>query len=182
MMEALTAFDAVAIVLMIVSTLMAMARGFMRELATLGAFTAAITGAVFANRYFAGPIQGFLPDAFPDWSSTAILFVAIFLIIYVFVAWFGASLSKSIQGPDGISMLDRLAGALFGFARGGIVLVFFVYMLNLAMDEDQIPEFVSLARTYPVVLAGADYIKERAPELAARTVPQAPLDDPVPEE
>ena len=48
MMEALTAFDAVAIVIVIVSTLMALARGFMRELATLGAFIAAIAAAFFA--------------------------------------------------------------------------------------------------------------------------------------
>lgn len=181
MMEALTAFDAVAIVLMIVSTLMAMARGFMRELATLGAFIAAIAGAYFANKFLAGPLGGFLPGALPDWTPTAILFITTFLIIYVAVAWFGANLSKSIQGPDGISMLDRLAGAVFGFARGGVVLVFFVYLLNLAMDEDQIPEFVSMARTYPIILAGADYLSERAPELAERSLPQTPLDEPVTE-
>jgi len=176
MMEALTAFDAVAIVIVIVSTLMALARGFMRELATLGAFIAAIAAAFFANEFLNAPLQGLLPASVPDWTPTAILFVGTFLIIYVVVAWFGANLSKSIQGPDGISLLDRLAGGLFGFARGGIVMVFFVYLLNLAMDEDQIPEFVSQARTYPIILAGADYLKARAPELAERSVQQTPLD------
>ena len=38
MTEALTPFDAIAIVLILISALMAVARGFMRELATLGAF------------------------------------------------------------------------------------------------------------------------------------------------
>ncbi len=176
MMEALTAFDAIAIVIVIVSTLMALARGFMRELATLGAFIAAIAAAFFANQYFGASLKNILPGSMPDWTPTAILFVGTFLIIYVVVAWFGASLSKTIQGPDGISLLDRLAGGLFGFARGGIVLVFFVYLLNLAMDEDQIPEFVSQARTYPIINAGAAYLKDRAPELAERTVQQVPLD------
>ena len=181
MMEALTAFDAVAIVIIIVSTLMALARGFMRELATLGAFIAAIAAAFLANRYFSEPLQNFLPGALPNWTPTAILFIGTFLIIYVIVAWFGASLSKSIQGPDGISLLDRLAGGVFGFARGGIVLVFFVYLLNLAMDKDQIPEFLSEARTYPIILAGANYLKARAPELAERSAQQVPLDAETPE-
>ena len=176
MMEALTAFDAVAIVIVIVSTLMALARGFMRELATLGAFIAAIAAAFFARKFFVGPLTDILPDTAPAWLPDVIIFVTAFLLIYVIVAWFGANLSKSIQGVDGIGLLDRLAGGVFGFARGGVVLVFFVYLLNLAMDEDQIPEFVSQARTYPIILSGADYLKERAPELANRTLQQQNLD------
>ncbi len=176
MMEALTAFDAVAIVIVIVSTLMALARGFMRELATLGAFIAAIAAAFFARRYFVDQLDGFLPAGSPDWMPDAIIFVVVFLVVYVAVAWFGANLSKTIQGVDGIGLLDRVAGGLFGFARGGVVLVFFVYLLNLAMDRDQIPEFVTQARTYPIISAGADYLTDRAPELAERTAQTSDLD------
>ncbi len=176
MMEALTAFDAVAIVIVIVSTLMALARGFMRELATLGAFIAALAAAYYANAYLKTPLAGALPSGLPEWTPTAILFVGTFLIIYVVVAWFGASLSKSIQGVEGISMLDRIAGGVFGFMRGAIVLIFFVYLLKLAMDQDQIPEFVSQARTYPMIEAGANYLGQHAPELADRTSQQLPLD------
>ena len=73
--------------------------------------------------------------------------------------------------------LDRVAGGLFGFARGGVVLIFFVYLLNLAMDRDQIPEFVTQARTYPLIAAGANYLGERAPELAERTAQTSNLDE-----
>ncbi|MBO6689464.1 MAG: CvpA family protein [Henriciella sp.] len=175
-MEALTAFDAVAIVIVIVSTLMALARGFMRELATLGAFIAAIAAAFFARRYFVDQLDGLLPTGSPEWMPDAIIFVVVFLVVYVAVAWFGANLSKTIQGVDGIGLLDRVAGGLFGFARGGVVLVFFVYLLNLAMDRDQIPEFVTQARTYPIISAGADYLTDRAPELAERTAQTSDLD------
>ena len=162
-MEALTAFDAIAIVIVIVSTLMALARGFLRELATLGAFVAALAAAYFANAYFNEPLSDMLPTASPEWLPTVILFIGTFLFIYVAVAWFGANLSKTIQGVDGVGLLDRVAGGVFGIARGAIVLVFFVYLLNLAMDKDQIPEFVSQAQTYPFIEAGADYLKARTP-------------------
>ena len=176
MMEALTAFDAVAIVIVIVSTLMALARGFMRELATLGAFIAAIAAAFFARRYFVDQLDALLPSGSPDWMPDAIIFVVVFLVVYVAVAWFGANLSKTIQGVDGIGLLDRVSGGLFGFARGGVVLVFFVYLLNLAMDRDQIPEFVTQARTYPIISAGANYLNDRAPELAERSAQTSDLD------
>ncbi len=182
MMEALTAFDAVAIVIVIVSTLMALARGFMRELATLGAFIAAIAAAFFARKFFVAPLGDLLPEGSPAWLPDAIIFVGVFLIVYVIVAWFGASLSKSIQGVDGIGLLDRIAGGLFGFARGGVVLVFFVYLVNLAMDQDQIPAFVTQARTYPIITSGADYLKTRAPELAERSIQPQILDEEVPDE
>ncbi|MDJ0920742.1 MAG: CvpA family protein [Henriciella sp.] len=176
MMEALTVFDAAAIVIVIVSTLMALARGFLRELATLGAFIAALAAAYYANRFLNQPLRSALPEGLPSFTPTAILFIGTFLVIYVAVAWFGANLSKSIQGIDGISLVDRIAGGVFGFARGGVVLVFFVYLLNLAMDKDQIPEFVNQARTYPIIEAGANYLQARAPELAERSRPQLPLD------
>ena len=97
MMEALTAFDAVAIVIVIVSTLMALARGFMRELATLGAFIAAIAAAFFARKFFVGTLEAMLPADSPAWMPDAIIFVMVFLIVYVAVAWFGANLSRTSQ-------------------------------------------------------------------------------------
>lgn len=180
-MEALTAFDAIAIVIVIISTLMALARGFMRELATLGAFIAAMAAAYFANRYLNSPLGNLLPDGMPDWTPEAILLVGTFLVIYILVALFGAKLSKSIQGVDGISLVDRLAGGIFGLARGGIVLVFFAYILNLAMERDKIPEFISQARTYPIINAGAVYLKDNAPAFAERAKTQLPLDADTPE-
>lgn len=178
MMEALTAFDAVAIVIVIISTLMALARGFMRELATLGAFIAAIAAAFFARKFFVDQLGALLPSDSPSWLPDAMIFVVVFLIVYVAVAWFGANLSRTIQGVDGIGMLDRVAGGLFGFARGGVVLIFFVFLLNMAMDRDQIPEFVTQARTYPIIAAGANYLGERAPELAERSSQTSNLDEP----
>jgi len=182
MMEALTAFDAIVLVLIIVSSLMALARGFMRELATLGAFLAAITAAFFARQYLTDPLGALLPEEAPVWIPHAVIFVSAFLIIYIIVAWFGAHLSRSIQGVEGISLLDRLAGGVFGFARGAVVLVFFVYLLNLGMDKDQIPEFISQARTYPMISAGADYLEQQAPITNKMSEAQPVIDETASEE
>ena len=137
MMDALTAFDAIVVVLLILSTLMALARGFMRELATLGAFIAALAAAYYARLFLRETVAQFLPGNTPAWLPDLVLFVGVFLLVYVIVAWFGANLSRSIQGVDGVGVLDRFAGAAFGFIRGAIVLVFFVFLMRMALDQDR---------------------------------------------
>jgi len=177
MMEALTAFDAIAIVIVIVSTLMALARGFMRELATLGAFIAAMAAAIFAYTYFLAPLQSITPEYLPKDTPFYVLSIGTFVIVYITIAVFGARLSKSIQGVDGIGILDRLAGGIFGLARGYFALVFCVFLLNLSMDKDQIPEFISKARTYPIIEIGSDYAyKQTKTYIEKMSIRALPLD------
>lgn len=177
MMEALTPFDGIAIVIVIVSVLMALARGFLRELATLGAFIAALSAAYYARAYFYEPLTNNLPEGAPFWVPDAILIVGAFLIIYVIVAWFGASLSKNLQGTDGVGLVDRLAGGLFGFLRGTIVIVFFAFIIDVWMDKDQVPEFISEARIYPLMESSVAEIKKQLPDLAQRSGSAPSLDD-----
>lgn len=177
MMDALTAFDAIVVVLLILSTLMALARGFMRELATLGAFIAALAAAYYARLFLREGVARFLPEDTPAWLPDLVLFVGVFLLVYVIVAWFGANLSKSIQGVDGVGVLDRFAGAAFGFVRGAIVLVFFVFLMRMALDQDRIPEWIRTAQTYPMLENGADYIEENAPTFGQQAQQRPDLDE-----
>ena len=177
MMDALTAFDAIVVILLILSTLMALARGFMRELATLGAFIAALAAAYYARLYLRDPLAQVLPEGTATWMPDLILFVGAFLIVYVIVAWFGANLSKSIQGADGVSIFDRFAGAIFGFLRGAVVLVFFVFLMRMALDHDRIPEWIRTAQTYPLLEKGAVYVETHAPEIGERAQQRSPLDE-----
>ncbi|MEM1391120.1 MAG: CvpA family protein [Pseudomonadota bacterium] len=176
MMEALTPFDGIAIVIVIASILMALARGFLRELATLGAFIAALAAAYYAHAFFYGPLSNILPETAPDWIPDAVLIVGTFLVIYILVAWFGVSLSKNLQGADGISLVDRLAGGVFGFLRGAVVIVFFAFVIDLGMDKDQVPEFISEARIYPVMEFSVTAIKKRLPDLAENEGQSVSLD------
>jgi len=182
MMEALTPFDGIAIVIVIVSILMALARGFLRELATLGAFIAALSAAYYARAYFYEPLSSALPESAPFWVPDAILVVGAFLIIYIIVAWFGASLSKNLQGTEGIGLVDRLAGGIFGFLRGAVVMVFCAFIIDIGMDKDQVPEFISEARIYPLLETSVAEIKKQLPDLVERSGSATSLDaEPSPE-
>lgn len=180
MTDALTAFDAVAISLIILSALMALARGFVRELATLGAFICALASAYYARGYLRDPVAGMLGDSVQDWVPDIIVMVSVFVLVYAVVAWLGQRLSRNIRGLDGVSLIDRIAGFAFGVARGGVAVVFFVYLIQLGVEDDRIPETIANARTYPFFASGAEYVSENAPRIAedvSEALPEAPEPD-----
>lgn len=176
MSQAFTAFDAAAISIIIISALMALSRGFMRELATLGAFIAALAGAYYAHMYLRDNIADLMPVDAPAWLPDLIVVGVVFIAVYSIVAWFGARLSRNIQGLDGIGMLDRIAGLAFGAARGGIAVVFFILLLGLALDEDNVPVWIKDGGTYPVFKGAAAYVQVNAPRIAEDVRETIPLD------
>ena len=162
MLESITAFDAIAVAVIVISAIMAFARGFLREIATLGSFIAALAAAFYARRFFAGSVRTLVPEGVDPLLGDLALVVVAFIIVYVLVAWFGQRLSKNIQGADGIGMFDHFAGLFFGIARGAIALVFFAVPLNLALDESRIPDFIRNSMTYPPLAEMADYVNDNA--------------------
>jgi len=173
----LTLFDAAALAVVLISALMAVARGFMRELATLGAFVAAVAGTYFVHGALYQPLAESLPANLPEWTATAIIVVVVFLSVYVFTAWAGQHLSKSVNGPDGLGAIDRIAGFIFGIARAWLVLVFAVLLLKLVLKPEQIPSQIVDASVYPILDSAADYVISSAPKLAENVkvvLPEAP--------
>ena len=162
MLESITAFDAIAVAVIVISAIMAFARGFLREVATLGSFIAALAAAYYARRFFAEPVRTLVPEGADPVLGDLALVVFAFIIVYVLVAWFGQRLSKNIQGAEGIGMFDHVAGLFFGIARGAIALVFFAVLLNLALDESRIPDFILNSLTYPPLAELADYVNDNA--------------------
>ncbi|MCA8899434.1 MAG: CvpA family protein [Hyphomonas sp.] len=162
MPESITAFDGIALAVVVISAIMGFARGFLRELATLGAFIGAMAAAIFTGRFFFDDLNALLPPEWPPIVTYAILNISAFLIVYAVIAWLGQRLSKNIQGADGIGMFDHFAGAGFGILRGLVALVFFVVLLGLVLDENRVPGFIQNGVTYPPLRQMADYVNVEA--------------------
>lgn len=173
----LTAFDAIALTLIIVSALMALARGFLRELATLVAFVAAAAAAYVANLFLRPPLATLLPENLPSWTPDAILILGTFILVYVTLAWIGGNISKHIQGADGVGVINRLAGLIFGTARGIVVMVGCVLIISLALPQERLPRWIAEAALYPYLADMAQNVRDYAPRLAdtaAGLVPENP--------
>lgn len=175
MLENISAFDGIALGIIIISAIMAFARGFLRELATLGAFIGALAAAYYARKFFTGYLAGLLPPGTHPLAPDIILVVVAFLIVYVIVAWMGQSLSRAIMTDGDLGLFDHIAGLFFGVIRGVVALVFFAVLLSVGLEDDRVPPFIQDSFSYPLLDRAADAITGEARQVsrgaAAREAP-----------
>ena len=122
----LTAVDWVIVVVLAVSTLLSLWRGFVREALSLAGWVAAFLIANLFVDQMASMLAGTIDNITGRYvASYAILFVAT-LIIATFVTY----LAGQSMWATGLTVLDRLLGTVFGFARGVIIILVVVFVLR----------------------------------------------------
>ena len=163
-----TAFDAILAVVIILSALMSLARGFMRELATFGAIFLALLGAIAVFILVRGPIGGLFPETVSSFIIDLLVLVTGFVIIYIIIKTLAEKLTAIIQGTEGITMVDRIAGLIFGIARGYGVAVFSAWLLLNMIPIKNIPDSVTEAASFPPLQETAEAINRVLPGIATR--------------
>ncbi len=143
-----TAFDLIVFALVLVSALMAFARGFIRELASVIAFLAAIAVAFFAQQFATPYIQKNIPEGWSIWIANGIVLAVSFFVVYVVAAWFGQKFTKLIHTAADISFIDRLFGFAFGALRGTAV-IFLVLLASRPIIEEAQITWITNGFTYP---------------------------------
>jgi len=124
--SALTAVDWVIIVVLAVSTLLSLWRGFVREALSLAGWVAAFLVANLFVDQMASLLAGTIDNITGRYvAAYAILFVAT-LIMATFATYVAGQLVKA----TGLSVLDRVLGTVFGFARGIIIILVCVFVLR----------------------------------------------------
>ena len=124
----MTAFDVAVIAVIALSALFGFLRGIVRSLVGLAAW---VTGFVLAIG-FTPTVAAVLP-AFPEAPllPQALAFVLVFVLAIVagaLVAW----PLHSVIHKAGLGFVDRGLGGLFGFARGGVLVLAFVLVAGLS--------------------------------------------------
>ncbi len=122
----LTAVDWVIIVVLALSTLLSLWRGFVREAFSLAGWVAAFLVANLFVDQMATLLAGTIANITGRYvAAYAMLFVAT-LVASTFVAYLAGQLVRA----TGLTVLDRLLGTVFGFARGIIVILVCVFVLR----------------------------------------------------
>jgi membrane protein required for colicin V production len=120
------AADWAIIVIVGLSVLLSLWRGFIREAASLAGWIAAF---VIANM-FVGEMAGLLSQWIANTTGRyvaayAVLFAGTLIMVGV-LGKIGAQLVRA----TGLTVLDRLLGTAFGFARGIIIVLVLVYLIR----------------------------------------------------
>jgi len=118
--------DWVIIVVLSVSTLLSVWRGFAREAISLAAWVAAF---VVANLFVDQ-----MATLLATWISNITgRYVAAYAILFVGTLMLGSllgMLARQLVKVTGLSVLDRLLGTVFGFARGVILILVCAFVLR----------------------------------------------------
>ncbi|MEZ5816584.1 MAG: CvpA family protein [Hyphomicrobiaceae bacterium] len=152
MLGPLTYLDAALVVIAILSGLLAMYRGFTREVLSILSWVAAL-GALLYFVLYHKPAAEDLGKQFnvPVPVAQIVMGAIIFLVVLVLVHLITARISDSIQ-DSGVGMVDRILGFIFGAVRG-FVLIVIPYMFYEAFFPDPSNQFewVRSARSLPYI-------------------------------
>jgi membrane protein required for colicin V production len=123
-----TGFDWIVIAVVVASALFAFLRGIIKELLALAAWVVGLGAALV----FAGPLGAQLPEIR---NYPSLRYVLAFVAILVAVLVAGALLAWALRGGAraiGLGFVDRGLGAMFGVARGLLVVLIFVIIAGSA--------------------------------------------------
>ncbi len=120
------AVDWIIVVVLVVSVLLSLWRGFVREALSLAGWVAAFIVANLFVDQMATQLAGAIENITGRYvAAYAILFVGT-LAASTVATYLAAQLVKA----TGLSLLDRLLGTVFGFARGIILILVCVFILR----------------------------------------------------
>jgi len=118
--------DWVIIVVLVISTLLSLWRGFGREAISLAGWVAAFVIANMLGSQMASALSGLISNITGRYvAAYAILFVGTLIMATVL-----ARVAAQLIRFTGLTLLDRLLGTVFGFARGVILVLVFVFVLR----------------------------------------------------
>ncbi len=158
-METLTGFDIVALIVLLLSILIAVARGFIREALTVAAFVIAALGALWARPVVVDVLAEYVGS---ELIASIIALSVVFLVIYLALAFIFSALGLTRRNEP-VHPLDRLLGVFFGAARGLILLGLGVLVFQTAVPGAE-ARWMTEARMYPLAESVADMLRGLAPE------------------
>ncbi len=148
-------FDIIVLIIVGVAAVGGFLRGLVQEVLSLAAWILAI----FAIHYLHTPLYQALSDWIQPGTPVAILAFALLLLIpyaamKLIAGNVGEASRNSILGP-----IDRVLGFGFGAMKGALIVVVAFSLLVLGYDSiwgvAGRPSWITTARTYPAINAGA---------------------------
>ena len=156
----MTGLDALVFAILVISGIFAYIRGFVHELLTLAAWA----GAALTTLYGFELVVPYARDviavqAIADIGTGLAIFVAVLVVLTILTRL----LARRVQ-DSALSTLDRSLGLVFGILRGALLLSFMWVLVAWAVPRDDFPEWISEARTLPLIETAAGLLYALVPE------------------
>lgn len=153
-------FDFAVIGVLALSGLLAMARGFVRELLSLAGWIIAAIVTFIALPYVRDPVRNIVKSqTIADIGSGIVIFLVVLVICGLVTSW----ISRKMPGGT-FGFVDGFFGLVFGLARGALLVALTYLLLQFAFKSDNLPPWVQEAKTKPYLDQGADILRRLNPE------------------
>jgi membrane protein required for colicin V production len=154
-----TLFDLIVGGVVILSTLLALSRGAVREALGLATWIGAIVAAIYAFQ----PVRPMLLEALgnellTDAATLAVVFFVPFFALRILSGMIARAVSASALGP-----VDKFLGLGFGLARGALIVCGAYLVGSVIVAREQHPDWVKTAMLQPPVEQGADWLAQFLP-------------------
>jgi membrane protein required for colicin V production len=157
----LTAFDVVALAIIVLSALLSLVRGATREALTIASWVGAIVAAWYGYGY-AQDLARMTIDT--GWLADAAALVVVLVVPLIALKVLATMLADRLPANGAFGTFDRIAGVVFGLARGAILVCAFYLGLTMLIEPDRHPGWIQEATVLPYVQEGAHLIADLLPK------------------
>lgn len=165
-MDFITLLDGIVIVVVLLSALLAMYRGFIREVLSIAAWVAAAAAAYFLYKPFLPTVKQYIAQ---EYVALGVAVTIIFVITLMVVSYITMKISDFVL-DSAFGPLDRTFGFLFGAARGLLLVVVAMLFFNWFIQEKDQPGWVVGAKSKPLINMLGDRLVALLPEDPEKTI------------
>ncbi|MEO6014538.1 MAG: CvpA family protein [Devosia sp.] len=150
-----TAVDVGVAVLVLISAILATARGFTREILSLATWAGSAAAAAYMYFFHSDIAKTYIKEELVATGVTVIgTFLVALIVLHLLTMWIGDLVVDSRVGP-----LDRTLGFVFGAARGVLICVVAAVFANFLLGpEDKMPDTLRDAKSRIPLMSAGDYL------------------------
>jgi membrane protein required for colicin V production len=162
----ITILDLVLLGVMLVSGLLAMVRGFMREILSIAAWGAAALVTLYSFSKLLPTAKTYFNN---DTIAAAVVVAGTFIGTLIVVSVITVRISDMILDSR-IGALDRTLGFLFGLGRGLLIVVVAFLFFTWLVPEKQRPDWITSAKSRTVLQGTGDWLMSLLPDDPENTI------------
>ena len=166
-MEPLSSFDLISVVLILFSGFFAYLRGFIKEVLLILNWILAIVVAYFVSPLIFVSISEieFIMRILGDSCELMMIlsFLLGFTLALIAISFVTYRISYLIETSI-FNEINKIFGLLFGFLRGGIIVIIFLIIYNQALKDSVSWDFIGLSKSNTMTLAVQEKILTQYPQ------------------
>ena len=162
----ITLLDGILLVIMLISAVLAMVRGFVREVLSIGSWVAAAAAAYLLYGSVLPYAKQYISN---DYVALGAAIAGVFLVTLIIVSYITMRISDFVLDSR-IGALDRTLGFVFGAARGMLLVVVGLAFFNWFVPAERQPQWVVQAKSRDLLTSIGLQLQAALPEDPEKTI------------